>query len=239
MIEKSHTTEYGSDRLSIREWAVADRPREKYIANGSGALSDAELIAILLRSGTQETSALDLSKKILAECGNSLNRLSEKNLDELTRINGIGQAKAITLLAAFELGRRRRVEEVVRQKKITSSDDIVELMQSKIADIKHEEFWALYVNNASVILREKKIGQGALASTIVDVQAAIKTALDVHASGIFLCHNHPSGTLKPSDEDLKLTSQIAKAARLFNIRIADHVIVCGNNGFSFLAEGLL
>ncbi len=239
MIEVSRTAKYGSERLSIREWAAADRPREKYIANGSSSISDAELIAILLRSGTPEISALDLAKRILAGCDNSLNKLSEKNLDELMQINGIGQAKAITILAAFELGRRRRAEDVVQQKKITSSDDIVELMQSKIADIKHEEFWALYANNAAAILREKKIGQGGQNSTIVDVQAAIKTALDVHANRIFLCHNHPSGNLEPSNEDIKLTEQIVKAAKLFNIKIADHVIVSGNHGYSFLAEGLL
>lgn len=239
MTDQQKSAEYDPARLSIRDWAVADRPREKYVACGRGAVSDSELIAILLHSGTQKCTALDLAKKLLAACDNSLNRLSEMSVEELMSINGIGQAKAVTLHAAFELGRRRRSEAVVKQKKVLCTQDVVELMQSKIADLKHEEFWALYLNAASEVLRVYRIGQGGLSSTIVDVQRLIKMGIDLRSSHILLCHNHPSGRLKPSENDIALTEQVCQASRLFNIALVDHVIVSGNNGFSFLAEGLL
>ena len=233
------SVEYGEAHLSIRDWSVSDRPREKYLALGSSSLSDAELLAILLRCGSQKDSALDLARKILAECDNSLQKLSKMSVAELTRINGIGNAKAVTLHSAFELGRRWQVEPVALQHKIGSSQDLIDLMLSKMSDIPHEEFWAIFVNQAMVIQKEQRIAQGGLTQTTVDVRLIAKTAIDVHATGIFVAHNHPSGNLKPSEEDILLTQQIRQAVELFNIKLFDHVIVGGNRGYSFYAEGLL
>ena len=225
--------------LSIPEWSVSDRPREKYLTHGADHLGDAELLAILLRTGTSQESAVDLAKRILAANGNSLNRLSEMSVEELTRIKGIGKVKAVTLQAAFELGRRRRAALVEEKKKIGSVDDVIELMQSRLADAQQEQFWTIFLNNASSILLTQCIGTGNLTKTIVDVRKIIQKALDLGATGLILCHNHPSGNLKPSREDLELTLTIRKAAQLFNLEVKDHVIIHKSNGYSFLEEGLL
>jgi DNA repair protein RadC len=225
--------------LSIPEWSVSDRPREKYLTHGADHLGDAELLAILLRTGTSQESAVDLAKRILAANGNSLNRLSEMSVEELTRIKGIGKVKAVTLQAAFELGRRRRAALVEEKKKIGSVEDVIELMQSRLADAQQEQFWTIYLNNASSLLLTQCIGTGNLTKTIVDVRKIIQKALDLGATGLILCHNHPSGNLKPSREDLELTLTIRKAAQLFNLEVKDHVIIHKSNGYSFLEEGLL
>lgn len=225
--------------LSIPEWSVSDRPREKYLTHGADHLGDAELLAILLRTGTSQESAVDLAKRILAANGNSLNRLSEMSVEELTRIKGIGKVKAVTLQAAFELGRRRRAALVEEKKKIGSVDDVIELMQSRLADAQQEQFWTIFLNNASSLLLTQCIGTGNLTKTIVDVRKIIQKALDLGATGLILCHNHPSGNLKPSREDLELTLTIRKAAQLFNLEVKDHVIIHKSNGYSFLEEGLL
>lgn len=225
--------------LSIPEWSVSDRPREKYLTHGADHLGDAELLAILLRTGTSQESAVDLAKRILAANGNSLNRLSEMSVEELTRIKGIGKVKAVTLQAAFELGRRRRAALVEEKKKIGSVDDVIELMQSRLADAQQEQFWTIYLNNASSLLLTQCIGTGNLTKTIVDVRKIIQKALDLGATGLILCHDHPSGNLKPSREDLELTLTIRKAAQLFNLEVKDHVIIHKSNGYSFLEEGLL
>ena len=225
--------------LSIPEWSVSDRPREKYLTHGADHLGNAELLAILLRTGTSQESAVDLAKRILAANGNSLNRLSEMSVEELTRIKGIGKVKAVTLQAAFELGRRRRAALVEEKKKIGSVDDVIELMQSRLADAQQEQFWTIFLNNASSLLLTQCIGTGNLTKTIVDVRKIIQKALDLGATGLILCHNHPSGNLKPSREDLELTLTIRKAAQLFNLEVKDHVIIHKSNGYSFLEEGLL
>lgn len=225
--------------LSIPEWSVSDRPREKYLTHGADHLGDAELLAILLRTGTSQESAVDLAKRILAANGNNLNRLSEMSVEELTRIKGIGKVKAVTLQAAFELGRRRRAALVEEKKKIGSVDDVIELMQSRLADAQQEQFWTIFLNNASSLLLTQCIGTGNLTKTIVDVRKIIQKALDLGATGLILCHNHPSGNLKPSREDLELTLTIRKAAQLFNLEVKDHVIIHKSNGYSFLEEGLL
>ena len=225
--------------LSIPEWSVSDRPREKYLTHGADHLGDAELLAILLRTGTSQESAVDLAKRILAANGNNLNRLSEMSVEELTRIKGIGKVKAVTLQAAFELGRRRRAALVEEKKKIGSVEDVIELMQSRLADARQEQFWTIYLNNASSLLLTQCIGTGSLTKTIVDVRKIIQKALDLGATGLILCHNHPSGNLKPSREDLELTLTIRKAAQLFNLEVKDHVIIHKSNGYSFLEEGLL
>ena len=235
----SHRTDTSRTNLSIPDWSVSDRPREKYLTHGADHVGDAELLAILLRTGTSQESAVDLAKRILAANGNSLNRLSEMSVEELTRIKGIGKVKAVTLQAAFELGRRRRAALVEEKKKIGSVDDVIELMQSRLADAQQEQFWTIYLNNASSLLLTQCIGTGNLTKTIVDVRKIIQKALDLGATGLILCHNHPSGNLKPSREDLELTLTIRKAAQLFNLEVKDHVIIHKSNGYSFLEEGLL
>ncbi|SRR5574344_269594 len=227
------------NRLPITEWSIADRPREKYIAQGSQALTDTELVAILLRNGTKNESAVDLSKRILSSAQNSINQLASWSIKELMKINGIGYAKAITLHAAFELGRRRRAETVEIKKRICKSDDVLELMQTKIAELTHEEFWTIFINRNSNILSIRKIGEGGLTSTTVDVRIIVRIALELQATGIIICHNHPSGNLKPSESDILLTQQIKKATELLNIELIDHLIIHHNDYYSFCAEGLI
>lgn len=230
---------YSEGNLPITEWSVSDRPREKYMAHGAEYVGDAELLAILLRTGTSQESAVDLAKRILAASDNSLNQLSDMSLEDLMSIKGIGLVKAVTVHAAFELGRRRRTESVERQRKIESMTDIVEVMQAKLSEVKHEEFWTIFVNHAGLILKTQRISSGGLTQTVVDVRQIVRLALSLGATGIFLCHNHPSGNLKPSDDDVKVTQQIKEAAALFSIAVLDHVIVHKDHGYSFLAEGIL
>ena len=230
---------YTIQHLTIPEWSVSDRPREKYLAHGGRFVSDAELIAILLRNGSKDESAVELAKKILVANDNSINRLAEMPISDLQRMNGIGTVKAITLHAAFELGRRRRAEGVEQAAKITSLDDVISLMQSKLAELDHEEFWVVYVNQANTILKVEQVGSGGLTSTTVDIRSIIKTAVAVSATGLFLCHNHPSGNLKPSEPDITMTQKVRKAAEMFDIRIQDHIILHKEDAYSFYAEGLL
>lgn len=225
--------------LSIPEWSVSDRPREKYLSRGADHLGDAEVLAILLRTGTSQESAVDLAKRILAANGNSLNRLSEMSVEELTRIKGIGKVKAVTLQAAFELGRRRRAASVEERMKICSVDDVIELMQSRLADASHEQFWTIFLNTSSYILHTQCIGTGSLDRTIVDIQRIIRKALDLGATKLILCHNHPSGNLHPSGDDIKLTLRIRDASLLFDIKLVDHLIIHGSECYSFLTEGML
>ena len=225
--------------LSIPEWSVSDRPREKYLSRGADHLGDAEVLAILLRTGTSQESAVDLAKRILAANGNSLNRLSEMSVEELTRIKGIGKVKAVTLQAAFELGRRRRAASVEERMKICSVDDVIELMQSRLADASHEQFWTIFLNTSSYILHTQCIGTGSLDRTIVDIQRIIPKALDLGATKLILCHNHPSGNLHPSGDDIKLTLRIRDASLLFDIKLVDHLIIHGSECYSFLTEGML
>lgn len=225
--------------LSITQWSVSDRPREKYLSNGFSYLSDAELIAILLRNGSANESAVELAKKLLAEHQHSLNDLAELSVKQLTKFNGIGQVKAITLLAAFELGNRRKVEKLKEQHKILSPEDLCLYMQDKNAYKPHEEFWAIFVNQSSKILGTHIIGQGGLTATTVDVRIILKHALELSATGMFVCHNHPSGQLKPSNADKLLTSQLKQAAQLLNIQILDHVIVYKDSFYSFFEHDIL
>ncbi len=227
------------NNLSIPEWSVSDRPREKYLSRGADHLGDAEVLAILLRTGTSQESAVDLAKRILAANGNSLNRLSEMSVEELTRIKGIGKVKAVTLQAAFELGRRRRAASVEEKMRICNVDDVVELMQSRLADVSHEQFWTIFLNKSSCILHTQCIGTGSLDRTIVDIQRIIRKALDLGATKLILCHNHPSGNLHPSGDDIKLTLRIRDASLLFDIKLVDHLIIHGSECYSFLTEGML
>lgn len=237
--DRKENVRYAPPRLTIPQWAASDRPREKYLAHGGRFVSDAELIAILLRNGSKDESAVELAKRLLAYNDNSINQLAEMSVDDLVQVNGVGKVKAITLHAAFELGRRRRAEGVEQAGKITCMEDIIALMQSKLAELDHEEFWVVYVNQANTILKVERAGSGGLTSTTVDIRSIIKTAVAVSATGLFLCHNHPSGNLKPSEPDITLTQKIRKAADMFDIHIQDHIIIHKENAFSFYAEGLL
>ena len=230
---------YENKRLTIKEWSVQDRPREKYAKNGAVALSDAELIAILLRTGSETESAVGLAKQLLSSSNNSLNVLSEKTLPELSEIKGIGQAKAIALLTAFEIGRRIRTEKVELQPHIQNSMDVVNLMQAKIAYLKHEEFWVIYLNNANLILKTVQISKGGITSTEVDTRIVMQEAVMLKATQIILCHNHPSGSVKPSKADITLTEKVNKISRIMDIVLVDHIIIHRENYYSFAEEGRL
>ena len=236
---QAKSVQYSTSRLTIPEWSVADRPREKYLAQGSRYVSDAELVAILLRNGSRDESAVELAKRLLINCGNSINQLAEMSVDDLVQTKGIGSVKAVTLHAAFELGRRRRAENVEQAKKISCTDDVIALMQSKLAEQTHEEFWVIFVNQSMTILKVERIGAGGLSATLVDVRLIIKSAVAVNATGLLLCHNHPSGCLKPSPQDISLTHRIKKAAEVLDIQIHDHIILHKESAYSFLAEGIL
>ena len=228
---------YENKRLTIKEWSVQDRPREKYAKSGAIALSDAELIAILLRTGNESESAVELAKRLLSSSDNSLNTLSEKTLRELSEIKGIGQAKAISLLTAFELGRRVRSEIVELSPHIQNSMDVVNLMQAKIAYLNHEEFWVIYLNNANTILKTVQISKGGITSTEVDTRIVMQEAVVLKATQIILCHNHPSGSVKPSKADFQLTEKIRKAAQIMDIALVDHIIIHREKYYSFAEEG--
>ncbi len=228
-----------NQKLTIPRWDISDRPREKYIAKGKNALSDAELIAILFRSGTAQESALDLSRRLLSICDNSLNKLAYLTIEELVKIKGIGHAKAVSLHAAFELGRRRRSETIENRKKIKCTADIIELMQHQLADLKHEEFWVIFINQSSTIIKMENISKGGITSTTVDVRLIMKTALECFATGLILCHNHPSGEVDPSHADIQLTQRIKSAAELLNISLIDHVVMSNEKYYSFFSEGIL
>lgn len=230
---------YENRKLTIKEWSVQDRPREKYAKNGAVALSDAELIAILLRTGNTAESAVDLAKKLLATSGNSLNALSDMSLRELSRIKGIGQAKAIALLTAFELGKRIRAEKVEESLQILNSRDVVNLMQDKIAHLDHEEFWAIYLSQANRILQTCQISKGGISSTGVDTRIVIQEAVLNKATQIILCHNHPSGSVRPSRADIQLTEKLHHAAELMDLILVDHIIIHKERYYSFVEEGRL
>ena len=233
------TNTYENKRLTIKQWSVQDRPREKYAKGGATALTDAELIAILLRTGNPNDSAVELAKKLLSDSGNSLNTLSGRSLRELSQIKGIGQAKAISLLSAFEIGNRIRAEKVEQQLQIQSCLDVVSLMQNKIANLDHEEFWAIYMNQANRILSTVQISKGGISNTPVDTRIIMQQAVLNKATQLILCHNHPSGSVTPSRADIQLTEKLRKAADLMDILLVDHIIIHKEEYYSFVEEGRL
>jgi DNA repair protein RadC len=232
-------SEKETDRLTIKAWAEEDRPREKFILKGKQTLSDAELVAILISSGNVDETAVELSQRILKHAGNNLQQLSRMNVKELMQFKGIGEAKAITIAAALELGRRRKETESPKRERIQSSKDAVDIFQPMLADNVHEEFWILFLNRANNIISKKQISSGGMAGTVVDPKIIFKAALDEKASSIILCHNHPSGNLQPSEEDKKLTKRITEAGKFLEIAVLDHIIVAHSGFFSFADEGLM
>lgn len=227
------------EKLTIKEWAVDDRPREKMIHKGTGALSNAELIAILLGSGTVEDTAVGLAQKLLQKANNNLNELAKFDLRRLCKIKGIGEAKAVRLLAALELGKRRNIEPAIERKKITCSNDVAEIFIPQLQDLPHEEFWIVALNRANLIIDTSRISQGGIAGTVTDVRLILKAALDRMATQLILCHNHPSGNLQPSKEDLSFTQKIADAGKLLDIQLLDHIIVAHTGYYSFADNGIL
>lgn len=222
----------------ITNWSEDDKPREKLMLKGKSVLSDAELIAILIGSGSRNESAVELSKRILASVDNNLNALGKLSLTQLIQFKGIGEAKAISIIAALELGRRRRAEEAVELKKVTSSKIIFEIMQPIIGELPHEEFWVIYLNNSNKVISKSQLSKGGITGTLVDVRIVFKTALEMGATGLILCHNHPSGTLVPSDADKQITRKLKLAGESLEIKVLDHLIVTETNYFSFVDEGI-
>lgn len=206
--------------FSIKNWNEDDRPREKLLLKGRISLSDAELIAILIGSGSRNESAVSLSQRILASANNNLNELGRLSISELMQFKGIGEAKAISIAAAMELGRRRRAEEALERKKITSSDSVFEYLQPIMGELPHEEFWILYLNNSNKIIKSAQLSKGGITGTVVDVRLAFKEALQLGAVGIILAHNHPSGTLKPSQADIQLTKKLKLAGESLDIKVS-------------------
>ncbi|WP_037319174.1 DNA repair protein RadC [Salegentibacter sp. Hel_I_6] len=225
--------------FGIKSWAEDDRPREKLLQKGKVSLSDAELIAILIGSGSRNESAVQLSKRILASTGNQLSDLGKLSVKKLCEFKGIGPAKAVSIVAAMELGRRRRAEEALEKKKITSSASVFELMQPIIGELYHEEFWIIYLNNSNKVIEQLQLSKGGITGTLVDVRITLRKALEVGATSIILAHNHPSGTLKPSEADKQLTQKLKTAAQSLDIKVLDHLIVTEKSYFSFADEGVL
>lgn len=226
-------------KLTIKYWALDDRPREKLIAKGRDSLSDAELIAILIGSGNNKETALDLSKRILASARNSLISLGKLSMESLMAFHGIGEAKAINIITALELGKRREFEQACSKKKISSSKEAYHLMLPLLGELNHEEFWVLYLNNSNEILAKDQISKGGLTSTLVDVRVLLKKAIETMSIAIIICHNHPSGKLKPSKADIEITNKIQVAAQTLDIKLLDHLIITRNSYFSFADEGKL
>lgn len=226
------------DKLTISRWAEEDRPREKMMSKGAKALSNAELLAILIGSGSDEDSAVGLMQKVLATYGNSLDRVGRLGVDELCRFKGIGPAKAITILAACELGRRRAVEQPERRQ-VRSSSQVYDYFYPLMRDLPIEECHVLLLNQSATVITSVRIGVGGLTETLADVRLILREALLKRATAIILCHNHPSGTLKPSAGDDRLTHELQRGARLLNITLADHVIFTDNGYYSYADEGRL
>jgi len=227
------------EKLTIKSWALDDRPREKLVSKGRSVLSDAELIAILIGSGNREETAVALSKRILQTVQGNLNVLAKLSVEKLTEFKGIGLAKAISIITALELGKRKQLESTLERPKITSSRDVALTMQVIIGHLEHEEFWVLYLNNSNKIVAKVQISKGGLTATLVDVRLVFKSALEVAAVGIIVCHNHPSGKLQPSTADKQLTSKIKAAGITLDIKLLDHLIITEKAYFSFADEGLL
>ena len=221
----------------IRNWAEDDRPREKLQLKGRQSLSDAELLAILIVSGTKNESAVDLAKKILQKANGNLPELSKLNIQELTKISGIGPARAITIIAALELGRRRNESEVLIREKIKSSKDAYEIFRYTMGDKPYEEFWILLLNRANKIIRKVAISEGGISGTVVDPKKIFKIALDHHACSIIMGHNHPSGMLTPSEADIRITKKLIEAGKMLEISVLDHLIIGENGFYSFADEG--
>lgn len=229
-----------TDKLkNIKTWAEEDRPREKLMMKGIQSLSNAELLAILIRTGTKNSTAVDLSKDILNQVKNNLHTLGDLSLHQLQEIKGIGEAKAISVLAALELGRRRKQAEIEEKTKIQTSQEVFNYMQPVLENLSYEEFWILFLNRANRLIDKIRLSHGGIAGTVIDVKLIYKFALEKTASALVLCHNHPSGNTKPSDSDINITKKISDAGKFFDIKVLDHLIISDREYFSFADEGMI
>ena len=228
-----------NNKISIKELAEDDRPREKMLSKGRHALSDAELIAILIGSGSRTESAVQLSQRILQSSGNDINDLARLSIKDLEKFKGIGEAKAISIVAALELGRRRKTEAKKDIQKISSSASAYEILKPKMQDLPHEEFWVILLSRSNKVLDTQLVGRGGVSGTVADVKIILKMALDRLASGIIISHNHPSGNLTPSQSDINLTKKIKEAAIWMDISLLDHIIVTDDSYYSFADKGIL
>ena len=227
------------EKLTIRQLAEDDRPREKMMLKGAKALSDAELIAILIGSGNQEESAVTLAQRMLSSCGGDLSQLSKWEVEEYSRFKGMGPAKSLSVMAALELGRRRKLQERMERPLITSSVDIYELFHPLLCDLPTEEFWVLLLNRSNRVIGKERISSGGIDQTTADVRTILREALLARATQIAVIHNHPSGNARPSQEDRRITERIKEAGRIMNIHLTDHLIVCDGRYLSFNDEGIL
>lgn len=225
--------------LAITQWAEEDRPREKMLNKGASALSDAELIAILLRVGSKSMSAVDLAKQVLRKADYNLNDLAKLNIHDLQKEKGMGEAKALTVMAALELGRRRAMSGLSERPRITNSKDAWLLMMPELMDQQGEQFWIMCLNRANRVVKKTQISKGGITGTVVDVRLVFKEALDCNAVAIILVHNHPSGSVRPSQADINLTNKMAEAGKILQVPVLDHVIFADHEHFSFANEGLL
>ena len=224
---------------SIKDWSVEDRPREKLLKSGVQSLSNAELIALLIGSGTREVNAVELSRNLLASVSNNLHELSRLGPGELVKTKGIGTARAITLMAAIELGSRKSNSYAEEKISIKNSQTAFELLYPVIGELEHEEFWIIILNRAHKVIKTEKISQGGLTGTVIDTRMILKHALDKRATSLIISHNHPSGNKTPSEADINITKKIKNAAEIMDISVLDHVIVAGQSYFSFADEGLM
>lgn len=222
----------------INQWAEDDRPREKFLLKGKSSLSDSELLAILIGSGSRNESAVQLCQRILFSVNNNLNQLGKMSIKQLISFKGIGEAKAITIAAALELGRRRRQEDTIELVKITSSRIVFEIMQPIIGELPHEEFWVLYLNNSNKVIHKSLLSKGGITGTVVDNRLIFKTALEYNATSLILTHNHPSGKLQASEADKEVTRKVKEAGKQLDILVLDHIIITEHGYFSFVDEGI-
>ena len=227
------------DKLSIKNWSEEDQPREKLMKLGRQVLSDAELLAILIGSGSRSESAIELCKRILYQSDNNINQLAKLSVNDLMKFKGIGEAKAISIIAALEIGRRRKSEDVIVKTSIASSTHLYEYIKPVLEDLPHEEFWIVLLSRANKIIDKQLIGRGGISETTADIKLIFKKSIESLASGIILAHNHPSGNLKPSQSDINLTNKIIEASKLMDIKVLDHLIIGDGNYYSFADEGII
>jgi len=224
---------------SIKEWAVEDRPREKMMAQGMRSLSEAELVAILIRSGNLEESAVEVARRLMASVNNNLNELGKKSVNDLKKFKGIGEVKAITIMSALELGRRRKESEPDEKLKVVTSFDVAQIFKPLLSDLPHEEFWVLLLNRNNLYIDKLMVSQGGMTGTIIDVRVILRMALENKACSIILCHNHPSGNLEPSEADKDITKKISEAGRQMDIPVLDHLIIGNDSYYSFADKGMI
>lgn len=225
--------------MSIKFLAEDDRPREKFLLKGKNSLSDSELLAIIMGSGSRDETAVELARKILASVNNSWHQLSLLSLKDLMKFKGVGEVKAISIITALEIGRRRSSQEIPEKPVISGSDGAYQIFRNHLSDLRTEEFWAIFLNQSNRVIHFAQLTQGGISQSIVDVRILFKTALDHFSTGIIIAHNHPSGNLKPSREDIEITQKIKEAGKILNIQLLDHLIITQNSYFSFSDDGLL